>query len=159
MNKHKYIVIFVVLTMMLVGCSKNYMTSIYNDNEKISSNTNSFNLDIEEQSIEGQKFNGVIKKIEGMDTIWTYESDKDMELDMTYLLNVISGKVKLVLIAPDSSVTNLIEATKESEVIDYVTNTLQIKKGLNRIKIVADKNTSLEFDISIPNGEFKELGM
>ena len=135
------------------------MTSIYNDNEKISSNTNSFNLDIEKQNIEGQKFNGVIKKIEGMDTIWTYESDKNMELDMTYLLNVISGKVKLVLIAPDSSVTNLIEVTKESDVIDYATNTLQIKKGFNRIKIVADKNTSFEFDISIPNGEFKELGM
>ncbi|MDU1315414.1 MAG: hypothetical protein E6940_15435 [Clostridium septicum] len=159
MKKYKYVVAFIVLAMVLGGCSKNHMTSIYSDNEKISSNTNSFNLYIEKQNIEGRKFNGVIKKIEGMDTIWTYESDKDMELDMTYLLNVISGKVKLVLIEPDSSVTNIIEATKESDVIDYATNILRIKKGLNRIKIVADKNTSLEFDISIPNGEFKELGM
>ena len=94
-----------------------------------------------------------------MDTIWTYESDKNIELDITYLLNVKSGKLKLVLITPDGSITNLIEVTKESDVLDYATNTLQIKKGLNRIKIVADKNTSLEFDISIPNGEFKELGM
>lgn len=159
MKKYKYVVAFIVLAMVLGGCSKNHMTSIYSDNEKISSNTNSFNLYIEKQNIEGRKFNGVIKKIEGMDTIWIYESDKDMELDMTYLLNVISGKVKLVLIEPDSSVTNIIEATKESDVIDYATNILRIKKGLNRIKIVADKNTSLEFDISIPNGEFKELGM
>lgn len=159
MKKYKYIVAIIVFAIVLGGCSKNHITSIYSDNEKISSNTNSFNLDIEQQNIEGQKFNGVIKKIEGMDTIWTYESDKDMELDMTYLLNVISGKVKLVLISSDSSVTNLIETTKESDVIDYATNTLRIKKGLNRIKIVADKNTSLEFDISISKGEFKELGM
>ncbi|MBM6861637.1 hypothetical protein H9X78_14400 [Clostridium saudiense] len=54
--------IFIVLAMMLVGCSKNYMTSIYNSNEKISSDTNSFNLDIEEQSIDGQEFKGAIKK-------------------------------------------------------------------------------------------------
>lgn len=145
--------------MVLVGCSKNYMASIYNDNEKISSDANSFNLDVDKQSIDGQKSKGVIKKIEGMDTIWTYESDKDMELDMTYLLNVVSGKLKLVLISPDSSVTTLIERSKESEVVDYATNTLQIKKGLNRIKIVANKNTSIEFNIIIPNGQFNELGM
>ena len=159
MNKNKYVMIFIVLSMVLVGCSKNYMTSIYNDNEKISSNTNSFNLDVDKQSIDGQEFKGVIKKIEGMDTIWTYESDKDIELDMTYLLNVVSGKLKLVLISPDSSVTTLIERSKESEVVDYATNTLQIKKGLNRIKMVANKNTNIEFNIIIPNGEFKELGM
>lgn len=159
MNKNKYIMIFIVLSMVLVGCSKNYMASIYNDNEKISSDANSFNLDVDKQSIDGQNFKGVIKKIEGMDTIWTYESDKDMELDMTYLLNVVSGKLKLVLISPDSSVTTLIERSKESEVVDYATNTLQIKKGLNRIKIVANKNTSIEFNIIIPNGQFNELGM
>jgi len=158
-NKNKYVMIFIVLSMVLVGCSKNYMASIYNDNEKISSDANSFNLDVDKQSIDGQKFKGVIKKIEGMDTIWTYESDKDMELDMTYLLNVVSGKLKLVLISPDSSVTTLIERSKESEVVDYATNTLQIKKGLNRIKIVANKNTSIEFNIIIPNGQFNELGM
>ncbi|MDU4861622.1 MAG: 50S ribosomal protein L7ae [Terrisporobacter othiniensis] len=159
MNKNKYVMIFIVLSMVLVGCSKNYMASIYNDNEKISSDANSFNLDVDKQSIDGQKSKGVIKKIEGMDTIWTYESDKDMELDMTYLLNVVSGKLKLVLISPDSSVTTLIERSKESEVVDYATNTLQIKKGLNRIKIVANKNTSIEFNIIIPNGQFNELGM
>ncbi|WP_308780268.1 hypothetical protein [uncultured Clostridium sp.] len=62
--------IFIVLAMVLVGCSKN--------------------------------------KIEGLDIIWTYEADKDMELDMKYLLNVTSGKVKLVLISADNSVTSLI---------------------------------------------------
>lgn len=159
MNKIKYVMIFILMSMLIIGCSKNYMTSIYNDNEKISSDTNSFNLDVKEQSIDGQKFKGVIEKIEGMDTIWTYEADKDTMLDITYLLNVSSGKSKLVLIYPDSSVTTIIETTKDSEVVDYATNPLQIKKGLNRIKIVADENTSLEFNISIPNGEFKELGM
>lgn len=151
---------FILSSMLLIGCSKNYMmTSIYDNDEKISSTTNSFNLNIEEQSIEGQQYRGHIEKIEGMDTIWTYESDEDKELDMTYLINVTSGKLKLVLISPDNSVTNIVERTNQSDVIDYATNTLYIKKGLNRIKIVAGKDTGAELDITIPNGDFKELGM
>ena len=82
-----------------------------------------------------------------------------MELDITYLLNVTRGKVKLVLISPDNSVTTLIERSKGSELVDYATNILQIKKGFNTIKIVANDNASFEFDIRIPKGEFKELSM
>ena len=159
MNRSKYLLIFIFLTILLVGCSKNNINSIYNDNEKIASDINIYKLNIKEQSIEGQEFKGVIKKMEGLDTIWTYEADKDMELDMKYLLNVTSGKVKLVLISPDNSVTSLIERSKGSEVADYATNVLQIKKGLNTMKIVAKDNASFEFDIRIPKGEFKELSM
>ena len=76
---------------------------------------------------------------------------------MKYLLNVTSGKVKLVLISADNSVTTLIERSQKSELVDYATNVLQIKKGLNTIKIVANDNASFEFNIKIPKGEFKEL--
>lgn len=78
---------------------------------------------------------------------------------MTYILNVTRGKLKLVLISPDNSVTDLIETTNKSDLDDYATNKLQIKKGLNRIKIVAGSNTSVEFSITIPSGEFEELGI
>lgn len=151
-------VILLSIVILFTGCSTNYMASIYNNDEKISSNTNSFNLDIEEQNIDGQQFSGILKKMEGMDTIWTYDSEEDKDLDMTYLLDVTTGKLKLVLISPDNSLTTLIETTNQSDVTSYTTNTIQVKKGLNRIKMVAGKNTSAEFDISLPNGEFKELG-
>jgi len=60
--------------MLLIGCSNNPMTSIYNNNEKISSSTNSFNLDIEEQHIDKQQFNGVIKN--NIDMIVVYKNDR-----------------------------------------------------------------------------------
>ena len=96
----KSILVLVFLAILLTGCSRKNVTSIYNDNDKISSSSNSFNLDVEEQTIEGEKFVGIINKLEGMDTIWTYKSDEDKDLEMTYLLNVGTGKVKLVLISP-----------------------------------------------------------
>lgn len=159
MNRKKYIIVIAIVSMFLIGCSKNYMTSIYDNNEKISSDTNSFNLDIKEQSIEDQQFKGQIKKIEGMDTVWSYESEEDKLLDITYLINVTSGKLKLVLISPDNSVTNIIEQTEKSDMTNSATNNLDIKKGLNRIKIVGDKDTVADLDIKIIQGDFKELGM
>lgn len=159
MNKKKNKFIIMFLAMLLTGCSLKNVSSIYNDNDKISGNYNTFNIDIEEQRIDGEKFVGIINKIEGMDTIWTYESEEDRNLDMTYLLNVETGKVKLVLISPDNSITNIIERTNESEITNYATSTIQIKKGLNRIKIVAGKKSSGEFDIKMPYGKFMELGV
>lgn len=82
-----------------------------------------------------------------------------MDVDITYLLKVSNGKAKFVLISPDNTTTLIVESNNESELKDYATNTLQIKKGINRIKLVAGKNTISEFDISIPNGRFQELGM
>ncbi len=159
MNIKKGAVVLVFLSVLLFGCSRKDVSLIYNDNDKISSNYNTFNIDVKEQKIYGEKFVGIINKIEGMDTIWTYESEEDSKLDITYLLNVGKGKVKFVLISPDNSTTNIIERTSESEINNYASSTMQIKKGLNRIKIVAEKKSSGEFDIKIPYGKFMELGI
>ena len=155
--KNRFVLIF--LAFLLTGCSGKNVALIYDDDNIISSNSNNFNLDIEEQRIDGEKFLAIINKMEGMDTIWSYESDEDKELDIKYLLNVNSGKFKLVLISPDNDITNIIERTKESEIKNYATNNIKIKKGLNRIKLVAAKKSKGEFDIKISNGNFKELGI
>ncbi|MGL4737740.1 MAG: hypothetical protein ACRCW2_09840, partial [Cellulosilyticaceae bacterium] len=93
------------------------------------------------------------------DTIWTYEATEDMTLEMTYVLNAIKGNVKLVLINPDGSLTDVIERSDQATFTDYATSTLSIKKGTNRLKLVGSKNCSVEFEITMSCGEFKALGM
>lgn len=39
-----------------------------------------------------------------------------------------------------------------------VQSTLNVESGNNRIKIVAGENTKFDIEISIQEGEFKELG-
>ena len=39
-----------------------------------------------------------------------------------------------------------------------IQSTLNVESGNNRIKIVAGKNTKFDIEISIQEGEFKELG-
>lgn len=157
--KRKYISILLLVAMLATGCSNTYISSIYNSDIKISSSTNSYNLINATQIIEGDKFTGEVEKFEGMDTIWTYEATEDMALEVTYLLNAMKGKVKLVLISPDGSLTNVIERSDSATFTDYATSTMPIKKGTNRLKMVGSKDCSVQFELTIPCGEFKQLGM
>ena len=108
------------------------------------------------------------KKMTGMDTIWKYQADKDMTLQMHYNLKVTAGKAKLVLITPDDTIVTLTEqdsstsqeyaeqgqettANSNTEASDTEsTAELTLKKGTNRIKIVCEKGTafSLSFHIT-----------
>ena len=154
--KAKHIGILFLVAILITSCID--IASIYDSDKQISSTSNVYNLVNITQAIEGEKFIGEIEKFEGMYTIWSYEATEDMELEITYLLNASKGKVKLVLISPDDSLTNVIERSENATFNDYATSTMQIKKGTNRLKMVAGKDCSIKFDIAIPCGKFKEIG-
>lgn len=154
--KAKHIGILFLVAILITGCSD--IASIYDSDEQISSTSNVYNLINVTQAIDGQELTGEVEKFEGMDTIWSYEATEDMELEMKYLLNATKGKVKLVLISPDNSLTNVIERSDKATFTDYATSTMQIKKGKNKLKMVAGKDCKVKFDITIPCGKFKEIG-
>lgn len=141
---------------LLAGCASNPMVAVYDNDIKIASSTNSYNLINYEQTAEDGHFTANVEKMEGMDTIWVFDVDEDTSLDITYTLNVYSGKMKLVLINPKGDVSIIAEC--DTEMADPVQSTLNVESGNNRIKIVAGENTKFDIEISIPEGEFKELG-
>ena len=93
-----------------------------------------------------------------MDTVWTYDAAEDVSAELSYSVSVYNGKMKLVLIAPDDSLTTIAEITAETALGAYQKYTVHLKKGKNRIKVVAGKDTKLDIELSIPIGEFEELG-
>jgi len=102
-------------------------------------------------------FTASVEKMEGMDTIWVLDAEKDAALDITYTLNVFSGKMKLVLINSKGEISIIAEC--DTEMTEPVQSMLNIVKGNNRIKIVADENTKFDIDVSISEGDFQNLGM
>ncbi len=142
---------------LITGCAANPMVAVYDNDQKIASDTNTYNLDKVDQTTEDGHFTASVEKMEGMDTIWVLDAEKDTTLDVTYTLNVFSGKVKLVLINSKDEIAIIAEC--DTEMTEPVQGTLNIKKGNNRIKIVADENTKFDIDISISEGDFKNLGM
>lgn len=158
MKKNICVIMMLIVFVFMTGCSAKDIQAIYDDNQRISSTSNTYNLINSNSEIKGQQITGEFEKMEGMDTVWTYQAEEDMELEMTYLLNITKGKMKFVLISPDDSITNIVEMTKDSPVKDYAVSNLKIKKGKNRIKLVGGVDTSSSFEIKIPEGDFEELG-
>lgn len=140
----------------ITGCGRNPMLAVYDDDAKIASSTNTYNLINYEQVQSDLHFTASVEKMEGMDTIWVFDAEKDTAVDITYKLNVSSGKMKLVLINPEKEISIIAECDSGME--DFVSDTLDIKKGNNRIKIVAGENTQFDIDFTISHGGLKELG-
>lgn len=151
----KALAVVFIMMLVLTGCS---MGAIYSNEKKIASDNNSYNLDVKEQKIDGNKFTGNIA-FEGMDTIWKYQAEEDSLIDITYLIKLTAGKAKLVLISPDGDVVNIVETTDKSDLMEASTISLSLKKGENRIKLVAADNAKISFEIGIEVGDFLELGM
>lgn len=154
----KILILCMVGILFLTACSFNTMNALYGDNKKIASTSNTYNLNSNEQEINQQTFTGNIE-FEGMETIWEYEAKEDAQLEIEYLLSLTQGAAKLVLISPDGTVTPIVENTNKSEVKELARSPLGIKRGNNRIKLVAKNKANIRFEVHIEEGEFFELGM
>ena len=58
----------------------------------------------------------------------------------------------------EDTLTTIAEITAETASGASQKYTVHLKKGKNRIKVVAGKDTKLDIELSIPIGEFEELG-
>ena len=143
----KMIVGTLLVVFLLSGCS-NAMADIYDNESKITSDTNSFNLDGIEQEIEGNSYNATIEKMEGMDTVWTLDTEEETTVDISYDITLYNGKIKVALIYPDGELTTLAECKSNQDNSSNSTS-LTLPQGEYRIKIIAGENT--KFDIIIIN--------
>ncbi len=153
---------FFIFTMLLTGCSIRSvisMNDIYDDDEQIASENNSYNMFSQNQEVDGAICKGTVE-LEGMDTLWSYESSEDIELEISVVLNVVAGKAKLVFVSPDGVLVDIFEATTEQEEInEEVTFSLPIETGTNRIKLVAADEANISYELNIEKGDFSEIGM
>ena len=94
----------------------------------------------------------VVSKFDGRQTLWTdtLEESQSVEIELSFALT--EGQAKIVHIDAEDNVTTLIECTPENPTDGYVTKTVSMTPGENRIKIVGYdcKNIDLKmfFEIS-----------
>ena len=153
----KMIVDTLLVVFLLSGCS-NAMADIYDNESKITSDINSFNLDGIEQEIEGNSYNATIEKMEGMDTVWTLDTEEETTVDISYDITLYNGKIKVALIYPDGELTTLAECKSNQDNSSNSTS-LTLPQGEYRIKIIAGENTKFDISLSITDGSFHELGL
>lgn len=143
---------------VFTACSFNPMLAVYDDDSKIASKSNTYNAINCNGNIDGTTYEVTAERFEGMDTVWDYDAKEDENVELTYSVSLYSGKMKLVLIAPDDSLTTIAEITSKTDTDNVSTYTLDLKKGINRIKVVSGKDTRLDMELSVPVGAFHGLG-
>lgn len=77
-----------------------------------------------------------VSKFDGRETLWsdTLEEDQDIEIDFSFILS--EGQAKIVHIDAEGNVTTVIECLPENSTDGFVTKTVSLKSGENRLKIV-----------------------
>ena len=96
--------------------------------------------------------------MEGMGTVWRFDAEEETEVTITYMLDVSSGKAKLVLISPDDEVTTLVEYTEETSDGEEHIETFTVSAGENRIKLVAGRGTEIDYQIAADQGKMISFG-
>lgn len=147
----------IVIILSATGCIMNNGTRVYDNEDMIVKDYNSYNLVMSKQHVEDNCLTGSAQSLEGMGTIWRFDAAEDTEVNLTYRINVSSGKAKLVLISPDDTITTLAECTPDSDG-EEVTETFQANEGENRIKLIGAKGTEIEYEISADKGKVSSFG-
>lgn len=154
MKRRKLLFVMIAMILALVGCALILQVDVYDDEEALARTSNTYRIIGQSVRIVNQNCVGSMQRFEGMNTLWTSTVSNDGSIDITYKLSVSGGKLKLVLITPDDAVTTLVEITPDTTMEDYETISVEVKKGENRIKLVGSGAEKLNFDITIPIGEF-----
>lgn len=135
MKKLKIILIS-LLCLIMTSCSNEFAKREYDSNEKISQIADHYAKEVSVfKSIEGG-YSLTVSKFNGRETLWeeTVEENQDMKIDFSFTLT--KGKAKIVYIDDEDNVTTVIECTPETSTDGFVTKTVSLKSGKNRLKIV-----------------------
>lgn len=151
----RLIICLLTVLIVLVGCSAN---TVYNNDEQIARNSNTYNLTNSRQNQVNQKISGTIGAFSGMGTVWKYKAPADGTMELDYSLKITEGKVKVVHIAPDGALTVLAEVTEDDDTMEQVgTIEIPVQKGENRMKLVA-QGAALQYSLEIPEGQLSTIG-
>ena len=149
--KKSCMLLIIVLCMFMTGCNNKFAENEYDSVEKIIESEDRY-------AKENSVFNSIsggysltVSKFDGRQTLWsdTLENSQSVETKFSFMLT--EGQAKIVHIDAEGNVTTLIECTPETSTDGYVTKTVSMTSGENRLKIVGYdcENIDLEMLFSI----------
>ena len=154
--KKRLLVTAIMVSTLLSACASDQGELLYNNSKQIASETDSFSyLNPFEQHVGDYAYQASIDGMNGMDTVWTYNADADVEVEINYNVAVEKGEMKIVLISPEKKLSTICECSEEDS-LDGI-QTFALKKGENRIKIVARDEAVFDVSLSSDKGVFHSL--
>ena len=153
--KIRGVLFLILLCLFITGCSNEFAKEEYDSVDKIIGSGDRY---AKESSVFNQIDGGysfVVSKFDGRQTLWTdtLEESQIVEIELSFALT--KGQAKIVHIDAEDNVTTLIECTPETATDGYITKTVSMAPGENRIKIIGFdcKNIDLKILFEIPKQE------
>ena len=125
-----------LLFLLMMACSNEFARQEYNSNEKIALINDHYAKEISVFNSTNEEISLTISKFNGRQTLWTkkLEKNEDMKIKLSFCLS--KGQAKIVHIDNDNNVTTLIECVPDTSTDGFVTKTISLKNGQNRLKLV-----------------------
>lgn len=127
------LVILVVIIIVACNSVARYQSSIFYDESKIVREADSYTYRSKIGNGRGNEYDIKFASFSGMETIYRIESDGENDVIVAFEAIVQEGEFKVVLITPDDEVINIVNGTDEGN------QTIKIKEGVSRIKLVGKK--------------------
>jgi len=145
--KKSGILLIMMLCIFVTGCSNKFAENEYNSVEKIA--------EIEDRyAKESSTFNQIdggysltVSKFDGRQTLWTDVLENSQSVEIEFSFKLTKGQAKIVHIDAEGNVITLIECTPETSTDGYVTETVSMTSGENRLKIVGFGCENIDLEI------------
>lgn len=135
MKKRKFTLIC-LLCLLITACSNEYAREEYDSDIKISQAEDHYAKEVSVfNSIDGG-YSLTVSKFDGRETLWTKTSEETQTIDIDVSFSLSKGQAKIVHVDSDGNVTTVIECSPDTPTDGFVTETISLKEGQNRLKIV-----------------------
>lgn len=139
------------------GCSAESYNAIYDDDAKIAGPSENNFAYKSKRKIYNNEMNLSAKEFMGIMTLWEYTAEDDGDYTFSYSLSVSNGgKAKLVLITGDDEVIILSENVDNTITDEMQSQTVSLKEGENRIKLVGYDSPALNLFLHVEVGDWEE---
>lgn len=142
------------ICVMLTGCNNVFAQKEYNTIDKIAETEDRYATESYIFSPIDGGYSLVVAKFDGRETLWTKALEDNKDIEIKIKLSLSEGTVKVVHIDEDGGVITIIEYTGDNSTDGYVSKTVSLKKGLNRIKIVG--YGCRDIDLELLSSDFEE---
>lgn len=134
--KRLKIVLFSLLCLLMMACSNEYARREYDSNDKISQMENHYSKEFSVfKSVDGG-YSLTVAKFDGRETLWTKNLEEDRNIEIDFSFSIAKGRAKIVCVDGEGNVVTVIECTPETSTDGFVTQTIALKSGENRLRIV-----------------------
>ncbi len=143
--------LFVCICLLFTGCNNDYAREEYDSAEKIALEADHYaKVKSIFTSIQGG-YSLHVSKFDGRETLWSNVLNENKEIEIDFLFTLSSGEAKVVHIDDEGNVTTIIECSPETSTDEYVTKTVSLKSGRNRLKIVGYDCIDMELEMLSPD--------